>query len=278
MIRIGEFARLANVSVAMLRHYDELGLVKPYLVDEATGYRYYSVRQLPLLHQIVGLRDLDFSLAQIADWFMADANPDRLQTMLELKYNELQTRIASEQARLLRVQSRLRLIERGEPMNAVKLKSVKSQLVASVRNPALETSTPEGWRSIQGYYDLLHAHLKQHLKPDSPSYGLPQTNLWHEAGSDNQTPEPEVTQNLEKPIPESEAVRVYELPALPEAASLIFEGRYDGEPMTRAFTALYGWIEDNRYQIVGPTRQVFLSALKTPEEFLIELQVPVQLI
>lgn len=46
MLKIGEFSKLSRVSVRMLRHYDELGLLAPSEVDPMTGYRYYSERQL----------------------------------------------------------------------------------------------------------------------------------------------------------------------------------------------------------------------------------------
>jgi DNA-binding transcriptional MerR regulator len=274
MIRIGEFARLGGVSVAMLRHYDELGLLKPNAVDEESGYRLYSVRQLPLLHQITGLRDLDCSLAQIAAYLSTDSSEVHLQALLHQKSAQLEVRISEETARLARVRQRIAHLKRGVPMYTVQLKSVPAQLVASVRNPQLEAKTPEGWRSIAAYYDTLNAHLKQHL--EERDLKLPQTNLWHDASRNNETPEAEVTQFLEHTIPESGAVRVYELPALPTAASLIFEGRYDDEPMTDAFTALYRWAEDNGYRIAGPTRQAFLKSLPEPETFQIELQVPLR--
>ena len=58
MIKIGDFARLGQVSVVTLRHYDEIGLLKPVTVDSFTGYRYYSVAQLPRLNRILALKDL----------------------------------------------------------------------------------------------------------------------------------------------------------------------------------------------------------------------------
>ncbi|MPY80428.1 MAG: MerR family DNA-binding transcriptional regulator [Actinophytocola sp.] len=45
MLSIGEFARLGDVSVRMLRHYDDLGLLRPVQVDEWTGRRRYDVGQ-----------------------------------------------------------------------------------------------------------------------------------------------------------------------------------------------------------------------------------------
>ena len=46
MLKIGEFARLAQVSPRTLRHYASLGLLAPASVDPSTGYRYYEVHQL----------------------------------------------------------------------------------------------------------------------------------------------------------------------------------------------------------------------------------------
>ena len=46
MFSIGEFARLSGVSVRTLRHYDEIGLLRPAIVDQDTSYRGYSARRL----------------------------------------------------------------------------------------------------------------------------------------------------------------------------------------------------------------------------------------
>ena len=42
MLKIGEFSKLSRVSVRMLRHYDEIGLLKPAEIDRFTDYRYYK--------------------------------------------------------------------------------------------------------------------------------------------------------------------------------------------------------------------------------------------
>src|SRR5262245_40688406 len=47
VFRIGEFAQIAQVSGRQLRFYDQLGLLQPAHTDGQTGYRYYSIRQLP---------------------------------------------------------------------------------------------------------------------------------------------------------------------------------------------------------------------------------------
>ena len=65
MFRIGEFSKLAMVSVRMLRHYDEIGLLPPNTVDPYTGYRYYSASQLAVIGRIQLLKEMGISLSQI---------------------------------------------------------------------------------------------------------------------------------------------------------------------------------------------------------------------
>lgn len=39
MLKIGEFSKLSRVSVRMLRHYDDIGLLTPAYIDRFTDYR-----------------------------------------------------------------------------------------------------------------------------------------------------------------------------------------------------------------------------------------------
>ena len=66
MFRIGEFSRLTQVTVRMLRYYDETGLLRPAKVDSRTGYRLYEPQQIPRLNQIIYLRDSGFNVAEVA--------------------------------------------------------------------------------------------------------------------------------------------------------------------------------------------------------------------
>lgn len=58
MFKIGDFSQMSRVSIRMLRHYDELGLLKPASVEPFTGYRYYSAHQLSRLHRIQVLKEM----------------------------------------------------------------------------------------------------------------------------------------------------------------------------------------------------------------------------
>ncbi|MFC5861021.1 MerR family transcriptional regulator [Acidicapsa dinghuensis] len=66
MLRIQQFAKLANVTVRTLHHYDRIGLLSPTL-RSANGYRLYRMEDLAQLERILFLRYLGISLREIAD-------------------------------------------------------------------------------------------------------------------------------------------------------------------------------------------------------------------
>lgn len=81
LLRIGEVARLFNLSVGTLRHYEQMGLLDPAYIDPASGYRYYGSRQLSTLNTISHLRVLDLPLTQIRK-FVTTRDVDLMQRQL----------------------------------------------------------------------------------------------------------------------------------------------------------------------------------------------------
>lgn len=116
MLNIGEFARLAQVSRRMLRHYDELGLLTPERIDADSGYRFYSVQQLGRVHRIVALRDMGFHLEQIRQVLSEETSVEELRGMLPLRQAQIEQAVGEEQDRLRRVEAHLRAIEWSEVM------------------------------------------------------------------------------------------------------------------------------------------------------------------
>ena len=55
MFLTGGFSQIARISRRLLHYYDEIGLLKPALIDPHTGYRYYSAKQFPRLDRILAL-------------------------------------------------------------------------------------------------------------------------------------------------------------------------------------------------------------------------------
>lgn len=72
MLTIGQFSKICMVTIKALRHYDNIGLIKPYEVKQ-NGYRFYSEEQIPVMLLINKLKYYGFSLADIKD-ILADEN------------------------------------------------------------------------------------------------------------------------------------------------------------------------------------------------------------
>src|SRR5690349_7581791 len=102
MIKIGNFARLGQVSVVTLRYYDEMGLLKPVKVDTLTGYRFYSADQLSRLNRILALKDFGFSLVQIRLMLAKDMPLEQLRGMLTAQRSEVEQHLSEERERLVR--------------------------------------------------------------------------------------------------------------------------------------------------------------------------------
>ncbi len=66
-MRIGEFAKVCNTKISVLRHYDKQNLLKPVLIDKFSGYRYYSQEQIATFYRITALKQAGFSLNEIAE-------------------------------------------------------------------------------------------------------------------------------------------------------------------------------------------------------------------
>jgi DNA-binding transcriptional MerR regulator len=273
-MKISDLAHLARVSTRTLRHYDEIGLFKPIRVDSQTGYREYSVTQLALLNRILALRDLGFSLEQIMTLTSNGFAPECLRDLLELRKAELETHILEQRKRLEQVEQRLERINKEGNMSdyLVHLKPLPDYLVASVRNKDLDII--EGnIRSLRAYYSVLFDHLSQH----GVHSGFPQINLGYQNQDDSW--EIEVAQVLEKPIPASDQVKVYELKGVPMAAFLEFRGVHEWRKVDEFLVGLLTWVEEHGYSTIGAVRQVYLEL---PEGFadgvpcVFELQVPVQ--
>ena len=113
ILKIGEFAQEAKVSIKTLRYYDSCSLLKPAWKDRFSGYRYYHRSQLGELKRILALKDLGFSLEQIQTILQEDITLNQLRAMLILKRSELQTEIQSHQDRLEQIEVQLKKLEKN---------------------------------------------------------------------------------------------------------------------------------------------------------------------
>ncbi len=98
MLKIGDFSRLSQISIRMLRHYDELGLLIPESTDPFTGYRYYGEAQLSDARKISMLKAMGFPLAEI----VGDRKSTRLNSLFSRTANSCARIFSGREKRLRR--------------------------------------------------------------------------------------------------------------------------------------------------------------------------------
>ena len=249
MFKIGEFSRLSRVSVRMLRHYDQLGLLTPSETDPFTGYRYYSADQLPRLNRILALRDLGFSLEQITGMLDEELSADQLLGMLKLKRAEVEEQMKWEGQKLARLEVRIRQMIEAPSHGAydVILRDVEPELAATYREVAADDDR------IQQMFDMLETYVAgfESARADKPPFSIYYDDDYREKDVDV-----EVAVPLKYTIPENELIRVRQLPRLSNVACLVHVGEY--ADIYQAYNALLAWIESNNYRMTGPIREVYL--------------------
>lgn len=92
---IGETARMMGISVQQLLNYSNAGLLTPYVVDQESGYRYYSFEQFHYIDRIRYLRSLDMPLPDIEE-ILKEGTVDKMQELLEKQ----KKRIEAERERI----------------------------------------------------------------------------------------------------------------------------------------------------------------------------------
>ncbi len=267
-LKIGEFAKLGQVSVATLRYYDDCGLLKPDTLDADTGYRFYTFAQLPRLHRILALKELGFPLEQIAQLLEKNIPLEQLRQMFALKQAQTQEIIQTEQARLLRLEARLRQIEQEGimPKYDILLKQVNPLSVASIRE-----IIPLGVELGRSHEKIL-AYLEQHHIP----YLSPRILLLHSRYTwydDSMGIDVEAAIPLAATSIENEQVNIRTLPGGVMACTI-----HMGSNMMlgQVHAALHSWLEENEYQIVGVPRQLYLQqATGDSLSYVTEVQFPV---
>ena len=93
LLPIGAFSLRCGLSIATLRRYDEVGLLRPVRVDPSSGYRYYRAAQVRTGHLIRLLRSLDVPVATISE-LLTVSSPDDAVARLDEHWNEVERRVA----------------------------------------------------------------------------------------------------------------------------------------------------------------------------------------
>jgi DNA-binding transcriptional MerR regulator len=272
MFSIGEFARLGTVSVRALRHYDEIGLLRPAKVDPDTGYRGYSAEQLGQLNRIVALKELGLSLAQVRQ-LLGGITLDELRGMLMLRRAQLEQEIEAHKDQLRGVEARLRYIERegAMPADDIVVKKLPAMGVVVIAEPAPafgpENIVPVVNRAEEQFSQL---RIRELVKEAGPYF------IFYEGEPGN-----DLMVCLALPVAEPPAelpppARYLILPEVEEAAVTVRNG-----PAASIFPFVYHdlarWTEERGYQAAGPGREVFVHSVDDVAEVsqqVFEIQLP----
>ena len=269
MLKIGEFSKLSHVSVRMLRHYDEIGLLHPQRVDPITGYRLYGEEQLFTAGKINVYRGMGFGLTAIAG-LLHEADPQKLRAMLERQQESL--RDQSEEMSQMLHRIKLAIAQLGEESTManydVTIKEIAPRYVASVRD-ILESYNYEG----RLWHYMMKETADQNLTPANPCLAF---GIFHDAEYKERDVDVEIQMTVEGNYHDTEHVRFKTEPAVC-VASAIHYGSY--ETISDASAAVAAWVEKNGYQMCGVMFNVYhVSPHETqnPDELVTEVCIPVK--
>jgi DNA-binding transcriptional MerR regulator len=173
-LTIGDFSRATHLSVKMLRHYHDIGLLEPADVDPDTGYRRYGTAQIATAQVIRRFRDLDMPLEEIHAVLSAP-DPSTRNRLISAHLARLEAGLARTQDAV----ATLRGLLKGPPAQAPIRHRHASAVSAAAVTETVERADALAW--YQGALGELHAVLAaQHISPAGPGGGIFQTELFTE--------------------------------------------------------------------------------------------------
>jgi DNA-binding transcriptional MerR regulator len=275
VFKIGEFSRIARVSARQLRFYDELGLLKPGVVDPSSGYRFYSTSQLQRLNRILVLKDLGLSLEQIGGVIDQEASADQLRAMLLVRRSDAERALVEETTRLKQIEARIAQLDAGAvaDLDDVLIRAEPARRIVTVRE------TVGSLLEARGIIGQLVQTLPRHLPRDVLGTLI---GIAHSAEFEPDAIDVELGFVLNgaviAPLPAlgTRTLQVRELPAVPHMAVCVRIGLPEHAHL---ITGKIGrFVEANGYRLAGPGREVFLRPPRADrmEESVVEMQFPVE--
>jgi DNA-binding transcriptional MerR regulator len=240
-LTIGEFATVTHLSVRTLRRYHEAGLLDPAVVEPSTGYRYYSIEQIPPAQVIHRLRELDVPLAEVK----AILATDDAQQRNDLIAGHLRRMEETLERTLGTVASLRQLLRPDLHELRVELRSVPARTVAAISGDVPLTR-------VLGWYDAAMAELDAAC-PVSDRTGPPGGRYANELFTEGAGPVT-VYRPVRDPHP-SGRIEVVDLPAA-ELAIAVHAGPHDDIDVT--YGRLGAWVLGHALAVDGPIHETYL--------------------
>ncbi len=268
-LKIGEFSRLMQVTVKTLRHYEQKGLLIPYEVDEWTGYRYYSIRQMQRLQTIRDLQRLGFSLGEIRDLCDSYSHTPSIHQLTEkIKETEAQLRqLITRRNRLLEWRNSRKEMKTMEKFS---IQSLPEIIVASHRE-VLPNYAAIGPMCIEKI-----APKMQRLGCKCPPPGYCFT-VEHNKEYKPTDVDIEYCEQVEEMGVDNAIIQFKRLPVVPKALCMKHIGPY--ERFYESFVEAFRYIEEHGYKVTGLHRTCYIDGAwnqEDPEKWLSVIQIPIE--
>jgi DNA-binding transcriptional MerR regulator len=269
MLKIGEFSKLSRISIRMLRHYDEIGLLKPAEIDRFTDYRYYREDQLTTAGRIAAFREMGFSLADIIRILQVYDDREQMERFFSARREELEALSKDTEYKMTLLDAARERLRKEEKMSYnVSIKTIHERYVATVRM-TIPCYEDEG--IIWG--KMMEETCRMNLVEDEPCL-CAVTYLDGEYKEENV--EMMAWKTVKGSYPDTEHVKFRTLPEV-TVASCTYQGSYT--QITEVYAAVIAWMEANGYEPAGPMFNIYhVSPHETqnPEEFVTEICYPVK--
>ena len=271
MLKIGEFSKLTKVSVRMLHYYDDVGLLKPMKIDKITGYRLYSVSQVPTLQKIIMLRDFNFQVPDIEN-ALRNWSDEVLIEKLNLKIEERQNFILQEQKQIENIKLAIESVEKQQldiHYNII-VREILAQNVISLRRKIPNHNCEEIlWEEIFKYIGDNHINISNQNDNNIAVY--------HDDEHKDMDVDVEVCV-LTKSISKCDKpFQFKKLEAVDAMACMMVRGEYS--KLNSAYQSFIYWLEEHpQYEMYGLSRQICHRDHTNEEnekDYLTEIQIPV---
>lgn len=266
MLKIGDFSKLSRVSVRMLRHYDDIGLLKPAEIDEFTGYRYYREEQLFIAGRIAALKDMGFSLADIVRILEIYDDKDKFENFLLAKQEELSALAKQTEYKLMLLDTARKRLKTEQNISInVTVKTIPERYAATVH-----TVIPH--YEDEGMAWEMFRECQKPLVPTDPCFAAAEF-LDEEYKEENV--EIIAWMTVKGEYRDTEHVKFKTLPAV-KVASCVIKGGY--VQMNDAIATIVSWINANGYKVSGHMFNIYHvgpAQTKIPDEYVTEVCFPI---
>jgi DNA-binding transcriptional MerR regulator len=257
----------------MLRYYDESGLLPPEKTDPMTGYRMYTVEQIPILHRILFFRDTGFNVTETAE-ALSRWPHGTIDELLRKKREEISLVIQQEQEKLRKLDAALQDIDTGRISAHVNVivKNVPAYSVLSLRR-VLPNHMAEGelWHELAGI-------VERNQIPVSKS--ALNFAIYHEGDEEAAGVDIEVCTVVDELKEGREGALYRSTEQVPQMVCAMVYGPFVN--IQQGYDALAVWLTAHQiYQMDGLIRQICHRGPwneNDPAAYLTEIQVPVRIL